>query len=531
MSEGAERRRLRIAWAVVTLVALAHRAALFLLHRADLDAFIDANASWYIYQNLPREMLHDHLLRSLLYLQQTPPASNVFMGLALKWFSWPVGCAYALIWLQTVTYVLATLLLIHVLALLYPGRAVLWTAIGLLFVINTDLVVLEYNSMGQTMYGPITTLLLLAILDRLLALRLDGRVRHAAAVGLAMGLLVLTRGTWSFFSVICLLLVAMFAPERRWHAVLACLLPIALLQGGWAVKNWRIYGVFSLTTTTWGGLHTNVGMLNGGLSDEFKRFRLEHVTLERGYPAWRVAAVNDPLAMTQLRPDIKARDTAIQEEMGAENPLMNTLTFRVICAEDEGVFLDFLRSNPGTMARKWWRGYVAFWQPIANYGLISVDVFAVGNHLLDSFDLPGIVGQLGAGTLPDSQYVTRGSRGLTAERKGRFNLTPTTLYTFRWTEPFVLMLNLVGVHLLLPLVAVLWLLDRIRRGGRARSRFDPLRMSALLVMAICYLYLATLVNLVETIENMRYRLEVEPMIWLITLICVTELAAQVRTRR
>jgi len=30
---------------------------------------------------------------------------------------------------------------------------------------------------------------------------------------------------------------------------------------------------------------------------------------------------------------------------------------------------------------------------------------------------------------------------------------------------------------------------------------------------------------------MRYRLEVEPMIWLITLICVTELAAQVRTRR
>ena len=37
-------------------------------------------------------------------------------------------------------------------------------------------------------------------------------------------------------------------------------------------------------------------------------------------------------------------------------------------------------------------------------------------------------------------------------------------------------------------------------------------------------------NLVETLENMRYRLEVEPMIWLITLICVTELAAVVRRR-
>src|SRR5262249_54004111 len=231
---GAERRRLHIAWAVVVVVALAHRTALFLLHRADLDAFIDANASWYIYQNLPREMLHDHLLRSLLYLQQTPPASNLLMGLALKWFSWPLGCAYALIWLQTLTYILATLVLMHVLAMLYPGRAVLWTAIGLLFVLNTDLVVLEYNSMGQTMYGPLTTLLLLALLDRLLAVRLGGRVRDAAVVGLSMGLLVLTRGTWAYFPGLCLLLGASFAAAPPWPAVLGCLLPLALLPGRWA---------------------------------------------------------------------------------------------------------------------------------------------------------------------------------------------------------------------------------------------------------------------------------------------------------
>ena len=96
-----ERRRLRVASAIVLLVGLAHRVVLFLLHRGQLDALIDANANWYTYQNLPREMLGPHLLRSLLYLQQTPPASNLFMGPALTWFSWPVGCAYALIWLQT----------------------------------------------------------------------------------------------------------------------------------------------------------------------------------------------------------------------------------------------------------------------------------------------------------------------------------------------------------------------------------------------------------------------------------------------
>jgi hypothetical protein len=532
MSDGAERRRLRIAWTVVVLVALAHRLGLFLLHRADLDTFIDANASWYSYQNLPREMLRDHLLRSLLYLQQTPPASNLFMGLALKWFSWPAGCAYALIWLQTVVCILGAVVLMHVLAMLYPGRALLWTAIGLLFLLNTDLVVLEYNSMGQTLYGPLAMLLLLVILDRLLALRLAGRVRDAAAVGVAMGLLVLTRATWSFFPVVCLLLVAAFAPERRWRAVAACALPIALLQGGWAVKNWKVYGVFSLTTTTWGGLHARAGMTHAGVWDEFARYEREHVTLERGYPAWRVAAaLGDPLAMFAFPREISERDATIKEAIGMDNPLTNSLTFRTTCAEDERVFLDFVRANPGTMARKWWRAYGVFWQPMANYGQMFVDLFAVGDHLLDSFDLRGFVRQLRAGTLPDTQYLASGSRGVTVERKGRFTLTPTTLYTFRWLEPFVLVLNLIGVHVLLPLAAVLWLLSRTRRGAGARFAFDPLRMSALLVMAICYAYLAALVNLVETIENMRYRLEVEPMIWLITLVCLTELAGLFRARR
>ena len=115
------------------------------------------------------------------------------MGLALKWFSWPAGVAYALIWLQTLVCLAGALVLVRVLALLYPGRTVLWTAIGLLFVLNTDLVVLEYNSMGQTLYGPLAMLLLLVMLDRLLALRMGRRPRDAAAVGLAMGLLVLGR--------------------------------------------------------------------------------------------------------------------------------------------------------------------------------------------------------------------------------------------------------------------------------------------------------------------------------------------------
>ena len=514
----AERRRLRVAWAIVVVVALAHRATLFLLHRGQLDALIDTNASWYTFQNLPREMLGAHLLRSLLYLQQTPPASNLFMGLALKWFSWPAGCAYALIWLQTLICIAGAVVLVRVLAVLYPGRTVLWTAVGLLFLLNTDLVVLEYNSLGQTLYGPLAMLLLLVMLDRLLALRMGGRQRDAAAVGLAMGLLVLTRGTWSYFSIVCILLVTAFAPARRGRAAVACLLPIVLLQGGWAVKNWMVYGAFSLITTTWGGMHATAGMAHAGVWDEFQRYERDHVTLERGYPPWKVAAaLGDPLAMAAFPQEIRNQDAAINQAMGMENPLTNTLVLRVTCAMDQQIFLEFVRANPGTMARKWLFAYRVFWQPIANYGQMFVDLFAVGNHLLDSFDLRGVVAQLGAGTLPDTQYVTSGAHGPLGPG-GTFSMTPTTLYTFRWLEPFILVLNLISVHVLLPLLAVWWLAFR-----PPADRVDPLRMSALLVAAICYAYLAALVNLVETAENMRYRLEVEPMIWLISLICVTEL--------
>ena len=48
-------------------------------------------------------------------------------------------------------------------------------------------------------------------------------------------------------------------------------------------------------------------------------------------------------------------------------------------------------------------------------------------------------------------------------------------------------------------------------------------MAGLLSAAVVYLYLAGVVNLIETTENTRYRLEVEPVIWVITLICLGEL--------
>jgi len=520
MPDQAERKRLVVAWAIVLGAAIAHRLTLFLLHRTDLAALIAANRVWYVFQYLPREMLRDQLFRAMLLLQQTPPVQNLVMGLALKGFEWPAGVATALIALQSLGSILTAGVLVHLLSVLYPRRVVLWTALGLVFVLSTDLVVLEYNNMGQLFYEPLSMLGTLVLVDALVCLRRSGRLRCAVAAGMATGVLVMTRATWYLFPVACLVLVAMLAPARRMRAVLACLVPILVLQGGWAIKNYAIYGVLSPATSAWGGLHALAGLRSAGLGQEFDDARRE----------WQAA---EPAPAPDSPQKVWDREAWVERTLGLKSPVFNTLGLRIAFARDQRDFFRFVRTHPATMLRKWWKAYHIFWQPIANYGRQFVGLFVVSNRITNPFDFPGIVRQLLAGSLPDVQYVASGSHPLLSldprDKVLPSQLTPTTLYTVRWIEPVALMLQLIAVHLLLPLVAIVWAANRLRR-GRSAPVFDPLRMTALLVGATLYGYLAATVNLIETSENMRYRLEVEPVIWVITLICVTELAGLLRGR-
>ncbi len=519
MRDGTERRRIILATSIVVGTTVVHRAALYLLHRADLDRLIAANAAWYTFQHLPREMLRDHLLNAMLLLQQTPPASNLILGLVLKACSWPVGVGKTMIALQSLASILTAGLLVRVLAMLYPGRTLLWIVVGLLFAISTDLVVLEYNNLGQIIYEPLSMLATLGILAALLALRRDGRFRWAAAAGVATGLLVLTRATWFLFPLPCLVFVALFAPARRVHAVAACLVPILLLHGGWALKNYDLYGILSPATSAWGGLHALAGLRAAGLGDEFLRARDE----------WRAS---DPPPPPSSPPEqVWAREAEVTERLGLQSPVLNTLGVRLSLANDQRDFFRFVRTHPRTMLRKWWNAYHIFWEPIANYGDRFVDLFSTSARIVDPFDFGTIVQRLVRVELPDTQYLASGTHRMTPAyapgTREPWRVRPTTLYTFRWTDPFTLMLAIVGMHVLAPLLGIVWLTGRARV-RRAAERIDPLRMTALIVGVTLYVYLAALVNLVETSENMRYRLEVHPIIWIITLIGVTELARVIR---
>jgi hypothetical protein len=390
-----------IACTVVALIALGHRAALFLLHRADLDALIAANSGWYTYQQLPLEMLRDHLFRSLLYLQQNPPLSNLIMGIVVKLAPWPFGVAYVMIALHALGSILTALVLLHLLSVLYPGRVVLWTVFGVLFVLNADLVVLEYNSLGQTLYEAVTMLLVLATVDLLVGFRRDGRSWQATAAGIATGLLALTRATWCLFALPGLALVAVLAPLRRGRAVVAYLVPVLVLQGGWAVKNWAVYGVLSPFTSTMGGASAAAGLHNAGFREEMHRFVQERVTAENGYADWEVAiAHGDPAGLGRIPVELRERDREIERAMGFPNTYLNTLTWRAFTEWSQGVFFAFAFQHPRIMLVKWWRGYTIFWQPIASYGRQFVALFAGGGHIPNGLDVPDVARQLLAGTLP-----------------------------------------------------------------------------------------------------------------------------------
>ena len=383
--------------------------------------------------------------------------------------------------------------------------------------------------MGQTIYGPLGMCFVLLTVDRLIALRRDGRTIDAAMAGIAVGLLVLARATWFLFPPVCVGLVAVLAPARRLRAAVACLMPVLLLQGGWALKNAAVYGVLSPATSSWGGLVGSVDLQSAGFTADWIAY-LRKRSAEGSPQADLVIAfiAGDAHWPDRLPAAVRERDAAVERVVGVSNPLWNSLAFRVLWEGGQRLVLDFAYEHPREMLQKWWRAYRVFWQPIAAYGRMFVALFTIGPRPPSGIDLPEMLAQLRAGLLPDSAYVVIGPHRFLGDNGEHRHFTPTSLYTLRWLDPAILVLNVIGVHLLLPLVAACWLVERVRQGTDAAPSFDPLRMSALLVGATIYAYLAVLANAVETVEAMRFREEVEPVIWLITLICVSELAAAAR---
>ena len=86
-------------WPILLLISIGlfHRLFLFVYYFDETSLMISNNPNWLTWQYLTIPALRDNLLDSLLYLQQTPPLPQLFLGVCLKLLSWPTQVSYFLI--------------------------------------------------------------------------------------------------------------------------------------------------------------------------------------------------------------------------------------------------------------------------------------------------------------------------------------------------------------------------------------------------------------------------------------------------
>ncbi len=93
-------------------------------------------------------------------------------------------------------------------------------------------------------------------------------------------------------------------------------------------------------------------------------------------------------------------------------------------------------------------------------------------------------------------------------------------YALPYLPILVLLVNLVVLHSVVPSLVVGDLVRRLL--GK-----PPLLPTEVYFLLTCYVYAALIMNISDHGENMRFRLSIEPIIWIITLVALTHLAAVV----
>lgn len=499
----------RLPFLLLAAIGLTHRLLLFLSWRRELDSLLAQNSDYLTWQFLAVPALRDHLISSLLYLQQTPPLPNLLLGLFLKAAPPPYALTYLLLALQSALSLASTLLFFHLLRR-QLGRPLLAFFFALLFLLGPDLLFLEYNSFGQSFYENLTQLLALALVAALDHFLRSPTTSNSALLGMVVGLLPLTRSTYSYlpfvFSVF--LAFAVFrlpAPRRRLVAAYAAL--AFGLPGLWAIKQLAVYGELRWATSSWAGANAVQGLVKAGYEEPFREFLAANgdrypeyflpLIERKGLVDWRWEPQPGDLPA-----EILARDARLQTRLHGTNRKENGLAQATLFGVYARAWRDFLLARPEIAAAKLYRSTKLFFFPIRYHAA----PFLRCDWKIDPAWPPWrIFGMLVRGELPEQAYLAAGT--WPESRPAR----DVDTFTFDRLSIVWQSLLLWSLPLLLP-----WRLWRIFvrwRRGELPATEAWVWLGALTVVV----YGALLANLVEFGENQRFRLALEPLLWLLAL--------------
>ncbi len=491
--------------------------ALFLGHRLmNLFSYMD-NFLAYIrvhkpdglsWMNLTAEALRDHFWLSMLYLQQKPPLPNIYHGVMLKLFDAPFPIVWALFIGRFLISCGLYVLFFRLLLSAGLRRITAFVAVAL-FILSVDQFL--YDMCFNGFHDPLSGLLLLVIIALCLRYALRRQGRTALLLGLASATLALTREAYMPIALVPLAWVLVAGRGRQLRHALLLLVPVLLLQGGWAVKNYAVYGYFTLQTTSWGGVNAMVGLDKTGNEEPFIATILEDA---EDYPEWFVRMItteglvhwHPPYYFYRFMPyDIILRDRMLQTRLHGTNRSENTMGQKILSDLYWRAYLRFLRRHPELILRKFLISYGKYWQPTRYMThLYSPVIFAVEPLFENGLDLPMHLELLRQGRIPEQHLVTLDGKDYARANYRTLDLIAYLAYLF----------SLVSMHTVAPLATVL-ALWRIRR--RRREDSWPATEQVLLLSMAFWLYSALIFNLMEDGENVRFRLIVEPVIWLATV--------------
>jgi hypothetical protein len=349
-----EKRKLIICWVIILLTGIIHRASLFAFYFNDLNNLVNANPSWYDWHYLSIAGLKDHLFKSILYLQQTPPVPNIIMGIALKLFEWPCQVAYFLIFYTNLISIISALVLFKILCG-FNKKFSINAIIAIIFLLSTDLIIMEYNSFGQSFYDNMSMLVLLLIVYFFIKLKQQGTIKYSLYIGILTGFLVLTRSAFSYFFIISLIFMLIMKLSRR-H-ILLYLIPIIILHGGWTLKNYIVYDNFDISTTTWKGLHFGKGLAAANLGKDFKDSILSEENL---YNKSFIEMIKKNGLLYFFRPpdfntyfpdEINKREDEIQQLLSGTNTYRNLIKFKILSDYYLSAYVRYFLKNPGKIFR------------------------------------------------------------------------------------------------------------------------------------------------------------------------------------
>lgn len=496
----------------IAAIVILHRVALIVYLNVDYGSLISASGSLLTWQYLPISILKNDLFNGLFYLQQSPPLPQIILGLFLKLFDFPVEVGYALIFFQAAISLVSAVLLYYLLTI-SSIRSIFAAAFTIVFLLSADLIFLEYNSFGQTFYENLCMPLLLGSIWALLLYRQTAARRYLVYLGLLVSALALTRAGFGYFFIP--LAIFLYLTRVKVKNVLIFLLPIILFQGGWAFKNLYVYGYFSLPATSWTGLNLQSGVVNRGKSEELRGSILSH---PEHYPQWFYELTRDHELFPwdsvsyglYVPKEIKEIDKTTASYL-PENPSGNTMAVALVAKYSKQAVFEYVIANPRLFFQGAFLSYLRFWTPIREYPRGYVSLLFAKRSLPDIWNEGGGSAFLRGDYEINNYYILQRIRSgfLPVNLGDQSSYRPSGLVALPYAGFLVYLFNIISIHILGPLLLV------VLQGYKKSIRIDQ---SYLLFLYLIYLYAAVVMTIGDHGENNRFRLAVEPVIWLLTAI-------------